>query len=374
MWTAILPATQTGLESTQPGSAQPNTIHRNPSRADCEPSPAAAGGYRCTLLDPRPTTHAMLAQTHSVAPAVQNNQSRKPQHPPTRRRRSRRCWAQSNLYCSLLSPNPPGYSESNRPLCPSSTATFCLRHPTLTCWPFDFQQPNQRPKLYSRRRLLRLEGQLPPTTLSPGQSACQPVPFVLLPVPRSPCPPLRGPHLCSAAAWLLRLLGCSAPVPSRWPIVSPPPSHQLCYRGHSHPGSDKHTCPPREPTAVGQACFMFAGVAPMGWRMSPSCFAGPDGHPRDDIIDPDTRCLFRACMPPKATNLCPQLLPRLRGVHGQQITVSPALRDPFRGRMGHATSCLLFLILLLTIIVIRPIPRLSPSSARRRILRRASSM
>lgn len=174
---------------------------------------------------------------------------------------------------------PPGYSEPNRPLCPSSPATFCPRHPTLTCWPFDLEQPNQRPKLSSRRRLLRLAGQLPPTTMTPsGQSASN--------QPASPShlssfrtkgrlPPLRGPHLCSAAAWLLRLLGCSAPVPSPWPIVSPPPSHPMCYRGHSHPGSDKHACPPREPTAVGQACFKFAGVAPKGWRMSPSCFAGP---------------------------------------------------------------------------------------------------
>lgn len=135
---------------------------------------------------------------------------------------------------------------------------------------------------------------LPPRCLL-GQSARQPVDFCPSSEPRSPFPFARP-----------------APVPSRWPIVSPPPSHQLCYRGHSHPGSDKHACPPREPTAVGQACFMFAGAAPMGWRMSPSCFAGPAAHPRDDIIDPDTRCLFRAFIPPKATNLCPQLLPRLR--------------------------------------------------------------
>lgn len=201
-------------------------------------------------------------------------------------------WAQSNLYCSLLSLEPQGYSEPNRPLCPSSPATFCLRHPTLTCWPFDFQQPNQHPQLSSRRRLLRLEVSFLPPRCSPGQSASQPAPLsssgnqVRL-------SPLRGPHTsCSAAAWLLRLLGCSAPVPSRRPIVSPPPLAPMCYRGHSHPGSDKHACPPREPTAVGQACFKFAGVAPRGWRMSPSCFAGPAAHPRHDIIDPDTRCLF----------------------------------------------------------------------------------
>lgn len=105
---------------------------------------------------------------------------------------------------------PPGYSEPNRPLCPSSPATFCLRHPTLTCWPFDLEQPNQRPKLSSRRRLLRLEGQLPPTTMTPnGQSASQPVPFAFLPDQRSPSPfvrptPLQRCSLVASPAWLLR--------------------------------------------------------------------------------------------------------------------------------------------------------------------------
>jgi hypothetical protein len=58
--------------------------------------------------------------------------------------------------------------------------------------------------------------------------------------------------------------------------------------------------------------------------------------PRDDIIDPDTRCLFGPPYTTSATNLCPQLLPRLRGAHGQPIC--PSLRDPFRCRM--ATHCL----------------------------------
>lgn len=141
--------------------------------------------------NPRPTTLAMLPQPPALHLLSKTNQSRKPQHPPTRRRRSRRCWAQSNLYCSLLSPNPPGYSESNRPLCPSSPAapaTFCLRHPTLTCWPFDFEQPNQGPGPSSRRRLLRLEGQLPPTTLSPRPISPPARPLCPPSEPRSPFP------------------------------------------------------------------------------------------------------------------------------------------------------------------------------------------
>lgn len=208
-----------------------------------------------------------------------------------------------------------------------------------------------------------------PPRCPPGQSASQ----------AAPCPPsgpkfvsspLRGPHTsCSAAAWLLRLLGCSAPVPSRWPIVSPPPLAPMCYRGHSHPGSDKHACPPREPTAVGQACFMFAGVAPRGWRMSPSCFAGPAAHPRHDIIDPDTRCLFRASMPPRRPTSALNCFRACAGhTANSYCAVSPSVRDPFRGRIATQTSCLL----LLTIIVIRPIPQLFPSPVRRRMLRRAS--
>lgn len=269
---------------------------------------------------------------------------------------------------------PPGYSEPNRPLCPSSPATFCLRHPTLTCWPFDLEQPNQGPELSSRRRLLRLGGQLPPTTMAPiANQPASPSPLSSFRT-KGRLPPLRGPHLCSAAAWLLRLLGCSAPVPSPWPIVSPPPSHPLCYRGHSHPGSDKHACPPREPTAVGQACFKFAGVAPKGWRMSPSCFAGPDGHPRDDIIDPDTRCLFRASIPPNADQPLSAIASAAsRGAHGWQSQYSISLNCGTHSVVAWPRN------------VLPPPPphhhRHPPhpsinslSPARRRMLRRASSM
>lgn len=233
-----------------------------------------------------PANHVRNAgTTPSVTSAVQNKViPASHSSAPTRRRRSRKCWQQAGrnqIYTAAsYRSKPPGYSEPNRPLCPSSPATFCLRHPTLTCWPFDFQQPNQGPELSSRRRLLRLEGQLPPTSLPPRPISQPARPSVLLRDPRSSVSPLCEAHTsCSAAAWLLRLLGCSAPVPSRWPIVSPPPLAPMCYRGHSHPGSDKHACPPREPTAVGQACFKFAGVAPRGWRMSPSCFAGPAAPP-----------------------------------------------------------------------------------------------
>lgn len=64
---------------------------------------------------------------------------------------------------------------------------------------------------------------------------------------------------------------------------------------------------------------------------------------------------FRACAGHTANSYC---------------TVSPSLRDPFRGRIATQTSCLL----LLTIVVIRSIPQLFPSPVRRRMLRRPSSM
>jgi len=150
----------------------------------------------------------------------------------------------------------------------------------------------------------------------------------------SPC---RGPPLCSAlqpgCLPTCTLRARAIAVADRQPST---PAPSVLPRAHTNPGSDKHSRPPREPTAVGQACFKFTGDAPKGWGMSPSYFAGPAGLPRDDIIDPDTRCLFGPLYTTSATNLCPQLLPWLRGAHGQPIC--PSLRDPFRCRM--ATHCL----------------------------------
>lgn len=106
----------------------------------------------------------------------------------------------------------------------------------------------------------------------------------------------------------------------------------------------------------------------MGWRMSPSCFAGLGGHPQDDIIDPDTRCLFRAFTLPTQP-ICPRLLPRLRGAQMLTITVQHVLTaGPVPWLHGHATPCL-------------PLPSSSPApsplpppSVQRRMLRRTSSM
>lgn len=81
MWTAILPATQAGLDSTRPGSSQPNTW---PTEIDCEPSPVAMGGYRCRLLDPRPTTQLKCCHKHPALHLLsKTNHSRKltVQHP-----------------------------------------------------------------------------------------------------------------------------------------------------------------------------------------------------------------------------------------------------------------------------------------------------
>lgn len=65
--------------------------------------------------------------------------------------------------------------------------------------------------------------------------------------------------------------------------------------------------------------------------MSPSYFAGLAGHPRDDIID-RTRDAPSGLQTTKATTLCPQILLRLRGAHGNRVC--PLLRDPFRRRMA----------------------------------------
>lgn len=262
--------------------ARLDTTQNNPPRAVRDQSPRG-GGRVSRLLDPGPTKHAPthpLAQT-SVASAGQNDHSRKPQA-PTRRRRSRIFSAQSNLRSILQPPIP---SEPNRPLCPSSPAAFCPRHPTLTCWPFDLGAAQSRPLAVQAGVASFALGvsSLPPRRV-PGQSAAQPVPLSPFPCPSLPVSPFARPTPLRRSAWLepgcFACLAAPRPRHRRWPIVSPPHPHQVCYRAHTNPGSDKHALPPREPTAVGQACFMFAGEAPRGWRMPPSCFAGPVAHPR----------------------------------------------------------------------------------------------
>lgn len=108
---------------------------------------------------------------------------------------------------------PQGYSEPNRPLCPQQprqASYACLRHPTLTCWPFDFRQPNQRPPgspTGVASFALRVSF-LPPRCL-PGQSPSQPVPLSafrtqgrLSPFARPT--PLQRCSLVASPAWLLR--------------------------------------------------------------------------------------------------------------------------------------------------------------------------
>lgn len=170
---------------------------------------------------------------------------------------------------------------------------------------------------------------LPPRCL-PGQSPSLPVPLSSLQTQGRLSPfarptPLQRCSLGASPVWLLRPCHRGGRSSALHPT-------QCCYRAHSHPGSDKHACPPREPTAVGQACFKFAGDAPRGWGMSPSCFAGPAGHPRDDIVDPDTRCLFG---PPCHQGDQPLLAIPSAAARGTRLTIlCPSLRDPFRGRMA----------------------------------------
>lgn len=246
---------------------------------------------------------------------------------PTRRRRSRKCWQarRNQIYtaASYRSKNP-GYSGPNRPLCPSSPATFCLRHPTLTCWPFDFQQPNHHPQLSSRRRLLRLEVSFLPPRCSPGQSASPPAPLSssgnqvrLSPFARpTPLAALRpGCFACLAAPRPCHRGGRSSALH---------PSHQCVIE--AIPTLAAINTPVRlgNPLPLAKHVSSLQGLPRGGGECHP--LASPDRLPTHDMtLSTRTHDASSGLHATKATNLCTQLLPRLRGAHGQQLLYSISL-------------------------------------------------
>lgn len=291
------------------GDTACNTSQHNPPASlpprlfvGCEPSPAA--GIDAALPPANHGCHARPAGQNSVASAVpkQRNKSRKPQHRGegvAEDARRNQIYTAASYRLILQGPqNPigpfaPPAASSQQPA--SSPAAFApiIQRSRVAC--LTVHQPNQTPRPASPPSP---RGQLPPTMLSlwpisqPRASPSDPFPF-----------PLCEAHISAmAAAWLLRLLGCSSRCHrgSRSTAISP-----MCYRALSHPGSDKHSCPPREPTAVGQACFKFAGDAPRGWGMSPSCFAGPDGH-QEMTLSTRTHDATLGLYTTRAANLCPQ--------------------------------------------------------------------
>lgn len=183
---------------------------------------------------------------------------------------------------------------------------------------------------------------LPPR--SPPRPISQPArPFVFLRDPRSSVSPLREAHTsCSAAAWL----------EPGWPgcfacLTAPRPCHRGGRSSALHPS---HQCvieaiptlaaintPVRlgNPLPLAKHVSSLQGLPRGGGECHP--LASPDRlhHPRHDIIDPDTRCLFG---PP-----CHQADQPLHSIasapaRGTRPTVtvqlSPSLRDQFRGRIA----------------------------------------
>lgn len=291
-------------------STQPKTTHRELSATN---PPAAAGGYRGCSTPGQPSTHprtrwhkpALHLPAKTTIPA-----SHKHPHGEGVAEYSRRNQIYG-AYCSLLSPRPSGILRTQSaplPQQPSSPAAFCPRHPTLTCWPFDLGAAQSRPRAVQAGVASFALGvsSLPPRRV-PGQSAAQPVPLSPFPCPSLPVSPFARPTPLRRSAWLepgcFACLAAPRPRHRRWPIVSPPHPHQVCYRAHTNPGSDKHACRLGNPLPLAKHVSCLQGRPRGGGECHP--LASPDRLPthEDDTIDPDTRCLFRASLPPRRPTL-----------------------------------------------------------------------
>lgn len=217
-----------------------------------------------------------------------------------------------------------------------------LRHRVLTCSSTGFQQPNQLPQLPSPTSP-RGPAMLPSRRLPLSPRANQPASQ-----PASPSLPLssfwaqgrhspRGAHTSVALQNGLHrcfacLPACSAPVPSRWPIVSPPHSHQ-CYRRRSLPILAAINIPVHlgNPLPLAKHVSSLQGMPRGGGECHP--LTSPDRLATHEMtLSTGTRDAPSGLQTTTATTLCPQILPRLRGAHGNRVC--PLLRDLFRRRMA----------------------------------------
>lgn len=336
----------------------------------------AAGGYRRSLLNPgQPRTQCWHNPQRCICCPKQNH-SRKPQHPHPHgegvAENAGRWQAGRNQIYTAASyrSNPKDTQNPIGPFAPAAQLRFASVIQRSRVGRLTFSSPISTPSS--------------PAGVASFASRSASSHLAVPPANQPASPPLCPPPgtkfafpLCEAHTPLAALQpGCFAC------LAAPRPCHRGGRSSALHPS---HQCvieaiptlaaintPVRlgNPLPLAKHVSSLQGLPRGGGECHP--LASPDRLATHDMtLSTRAHDASSGLHAIKATNLCTQLLPRLRGAHGQQLLYSISLAaGPVPWSHCHATSCLL----LLTIIVIRPIPQLLPSPVRRQMLRRASSM